>query len=704
MAPQTLAVQRAAEFQTGPPPGQPHSVPVPGSQKEGRSAVYRHWRFRDELLRTLDPSCRTMHDAFEASVKNNPANRCLGQRLYDPVTKTFGPYVWEDYQTIAKRRANFGVGLLELHKQAGQTGRNWGVGLWCQNRPEWQITDLAAMSQSMFTVSIYDTLGPDTTEYIINHSELKCVVTSINHIPALLKLKPRLPSLKIIVCMDPLEAGEKPGESKGAILNSIASEMGVRVVGFTEVEAIGEQNPRPFNPPQPDDIITINYTSGTTGNPKGVVLTHANAVGAASSSLIITKQAGADVICSFLPLAHIYQRVGEHTALWGGVAIGYFHGNVQELVDDLKLLKPTAFSGVPRLYNRFGGALKAATVEQSGVKGALSRHVVSTKMNNLLNAAPGAASNTHFLYDRIWSKKAAAAMGLERARTMVTGSAPIDPSLQQFLRVVFANSFIQGYGLTETYAVSSVQLEGDFSSGNCGASAPSSEFCLIDVPDMEYLTSDKPFPRGEVLLRGPTRFREYFRNPEETAKAVDEEGWFHTGDICTIDEMGRLKIIDRRKNVLKLAQGEYISPERIENVYLANANWLGTAYVHGDSHQACLVGIFGVQPDQFALFAGKVLGKSIKDTDIGALKEACASPKVMAAALRELTKIGKKNKFNSYENIRALRLFVDPFTIENELLTPTLKLKRPQTAKMYREHIDQCYEEALATPETKAKL
>ncbi|KAL0259184.1 medium-chain fatty acid-CoA ligase faa2 [Diplodia seriata] len=701
MAPKLLAVQRAADIGGIPPNGKPHSVPVPGTATENRSATYRHWRFADRPLETLDETVQTLHDAFEQSANNNPGSRCLGYRPYDPVTKTYGAYVWEDYATVQQRRRNFGAGLVKVFEEAGVSPvRGMGIGLWCQNRPEWQITDLGAMSQGMFTVSIYDTLGPDTTEYIINHAELKCVATSLNHVAALLKLKPRLPTLQVIVCLDPLDAGERPGESKGDLLNAIAADLGVRIHYLRDVEAIGEQNPRAYNPPAPDDVITINYTSGTTGNPKGVVLTHKNAIGATSSSMTITNQTGDDVMCSFLPLAHIFERVGEHAALWGGCAIGYFHGNIQELVDDLKLLRPTVFSGVPRLYNRFGGAVKAATLQAPGVRGSLSRHVVSTKLAALEGPNP---TTQHFFWDRIWSKKAAAALGLERTKTMVTGSAPIDPSLQNFLRVVCANDFVQGYGLTETYAASVAQLAGDHSSGNCGAATPSTEFCLESVPDMEYLATDKPRPRGEVLLRGPTRFREYFRNPEETAKSVDADGWFHTGDIGEVDELGRLRIIDRRKNVLKLAQGEYISPERIENVYLANCNWLGTAYVHGDSSQACLVALFGIQPDQFAGFAGKVLGRTIADSDVAALREAADSPKVRQAALKELDKAGRKAKFNSYEKVKALRLLIDPFTIENELLTPTLKLKRPQTAKKYRDLIDACYEEALAEP-PKAKL
>ncbi|KAF2811883.1 long-chain-fatty-acid-CoA ligase/ protein binding protein [Mytilinidion resinicola] len=690
-----LALERAAELAKPPPVGQPHSVALPGSKQEGRSAVYRHWRFQNELLKTLDPAITTCHEAFEATANRIPKQRCLGHRPWDPVTKTFGAYQWEDYQTTQRRRANFGAGLVDLHEKHGVTGSKYPVGLWCQNRPEWQITDLACMSQGLFTVSIYDTLGPDTAEYIINHANLACVVTSLAHVTTLLKLKPRLPSLKFVVVLDPLTAGEQPGQSKADLLNSLAKDIALSIHSLRDVEAAGEKSPRPYNPPTPDDVVTINYTSGTTGDPKGVVLTHANAVSATMASFLILKSGTNDVTSSFLPLAHIYQRVGEHTALASGAAIGYFHGNIAELVDDLKLIRPTAMAAVPRLYNRFGTAIKENTMEQAGFKGALSRHIVATKLAAVNNKTPGAATNKHAFYDRIWAKKIQAALGLDRCKTLVSGSAPLDPSLHQFLRVVTANHFLQGYGLTETYAVSLAQLDGDVSSGNCGAVSPNGECCLEDVPDMEYLSSDKPYPRGELLIRSGSLFREYYRNEAETSKAIDKDGWFHTGDICHVDELGRFKIIDRKKNVLKLSQGEYISPERLENVYLANLGWLATAYVHGDSYQSFLVGIFGIAPDSFAAFAGKVLGETIDHLDLAKLNEACQNPRVVKAALAAFDKVGKKNKFNSYERVRSIKLFIDPFTIDNELLTPTLKLKRPQAAKKFRDHIDELYDTAL---------
>ncbi|KAI9871577.1 MAG: hypothetical protein M1823_008405, partial [Watsoniomyces obsoletus] len=175
-------------------------------------------------------------------------------------------------------------------------------------------------------------------------------------------------------------------------------------------------------------------------------------------------------------------RLIEHGALWGGARIGYFHGNPLEVVDDLKILRPTQFASVPRLYNRFGGAIKAQTVDAPGFKGTLSRHVVRTKTASLKdNTNP---TNKHALYDRIWGKKVAAALGLDRVKSMVSGSAPLDPSLQQFLQVVFANRIFQGYGLTETYAIAVAQSEGDFKTGTCGGAACCAEICLLSVPDM----------------------------------------------------------------------------------------------------------------------------------------------------------------------------------------------------------------------------
>ncbi len=188
---------------------------------------------------------------------------------------------------------------------------------------------------------------------------------------------------------------------------------------------------------------------------------------------------------------------------------------------------------------------------------------------------------------------------------------------------------------------------------------------------MEYYSTDKPYPRGELLIRGPTVTTGYYKNDEETQKSFTEDGWFRTGDVCSVDEMGRFKIIDRKKNVLKLAQGEYISPERLEGVIMSELGYLAQAYVHGDSMQTFLVGVFGVGPDMFAPFASKVLGRNIGATDLDAIKAALTDDKVRRAVLRDLERVAKKHKLAGYERVRNVSLKLEPFTVENNLLTPT---------------------------------
>ncbi|KAF3918856.1 S-dihydroxybenzoyltransferase [Dactylellina cionopaga] len=687
-----IANTERVKYAAVPPNGKPHSVALPGSSRPGYSSVYRHYAIGDgPLLETLDPRVRTQHEAFETGCAKNPNAKCLGWREYDRAKKTWSPFQWMSYATVRQRRTDIGAGFVRLHEQAGLPSRQVGIGLWSPNMPEWQVTDLAAMAYSNFTVSIYDTLGPSTTEFIINHGELPTIVSTVSHIPTLLGLKDRLPSMKYIIAMDSIDDGELPGNRKKDLLEAWASEKGVQILSLTDVEALGQKYPRPLAAPTPDDIITINYTSGTSGVPKGVVLTHRNAIGAVTTSMICAPQYGDSIMLSYMPLAHIYERLSEQAALAAGGAIGFFHGNILELGDDIKQLRPTAFCSVPRLYNRFYAGIKGLTVDAPGLKGNLSRRALAAKLSNM----KAGGTNKHAIYDRLWSNKVKAGLGFERVSTMITGSAPISPEVLQFLRACFANDFFQGYGLTESYAVGSVQLFGDYTAGNCGAITPTLEFCLKDVPEMEYRSTDKPYPRGEILIRGTTRFAEYYKNPEQTAGAIDSEGWFHSGDVGSFDELGRLSIIDRVKNILKLAQGEYVAPEKIENVYLANLNIFAMAYCHGDSQQAFLVGIFGVNPDTFAPYASKILNKPISPTDMAAVKTACQEPAVVKAVLKDMDKVAKRRKLTGFERIRNVYLDIEPFSVDNELLTPTLKLKRPQTAKKYRSQLDVLYEEAL---------
>jgi long-chain acyl-CoA synthetase len=569
---------------------------------------------------------------------------CLGYRPFDTTHNSYGEYQWYSYATIAERRKCLGAGLMKLYEDVCISPLQGGVGIWCTNRPDWQIVDLGCMSQSLYTVSIYETLGSEATEHIINQAALGVICASPEHLETLASLAPRCPSLKFLVAL----SDNKPDWEV-----SIPSRMGgLPVFTLTSVETTGKNNPRSFSPPTPESIVTINYTSGTTGMPKGVILTHKAAVAAASCAISIVDLHEKDRICSFLPLAHIFQRVTEAAGLWAGSSIGYYHGDVQALVDDFKSLQPTNMINVPRVYSRLGAGIKAKMAQ---VASAMPDQPLPVGLNLMI----------------------AKGLGLDSCRTMVSGSAPIDPALQAFLRGTMNNTFKQGYGLTETYAITLAQVASDDSVGTCGAVLPAVEVCLQDDSDLGYTSSDHPNPRGELLIRSTTLFSGYYLNPTATAESVTDDGWFRSGDICEIDNRGRVQVIDRRKNMLKLSQGEYISPERIENIMLSELPWVTQIMVHGDSTESFLVAIIGV--DQAALT--KLLETSYADTPGESIDGADGvtdyfrlplDDRVLAAVLTEIRKIELQNgSLKGFERIKAVTLLKEPFSVENELLTPT---------------------------------
>ncbi|KAG9964683.1 acetyl-CoA synthetase-like protein, partial [Aureobasidium melanogenum] len=608
-----------------------------------------------------------MHEMFERSASVYRTQNCLGYRPYNAESSSYGPYSWISYSAAAERRKNFGAGLMKTHQDICGSLPQGGVGLWCNNRPEWQIVDLGCMSQSLFTVSIYETLGVQATEYIINQAALSVVCASADHVEKLQSLAPRCPSLKFLVIMDDvipeLNADTSMTDASGRL----------PVFSLKHMEDVGKHNPRSFQPPSPDTIITINYTSGTTGMPKGVVLTHKAAVAAASCAMSIVDLREGDRICSFLPLAHIFERAIEGASLWAGTSIGYYHGNVQALVDDLKALQPTNMINVPRVYSRFAAGMKAKTAQAAGSMDLTNKDTLS------------------FLHGQI-SK----GLGLDCCRIMISGSAPIDPLLQSYLRDSLKNTFKQGYGLTETYAITLAQDASDESVGTCGAVLPAVEVCLQDAQDFGYMTTDQPNPRGELLIRSNTLFSGYYLNPAATAESFTEDGWFCSGDICEIDDLGRVRVVDRRKNILKLAQGEYVSPERIENILHGELPWVSQIMVHGDSDKSYLVAIIGVERASFAkmfntLREDSPVSSSRKDSMVveDDFFSGLHDERVIAAAMNEIRKAEISRNMNGLERVKAIALLEEPFSIENGSLTPTLKLKRHEAAKTYRTLIDQ---------------
>lgn len=659
---------------------------VPGSRSPGQTGIYRNAQ-RPVVEASFSPKVKSMIDVFNNGLKISKDRPCFGVRsVKNAQTGERGPYVWQTYRQVSHRITNFGSGLLNYlnHTMNDTRTSNIPIGIWSINRPEWTITDLGCASYSLYTVALYDTLGPDTVEFVVNHAELETVVCSGDHIADLLKLRHKLPNLKTIISMDSIEEVARPGvASKSDIIKAWAAEKNVNLVDFNFIEELGKKNRRTYNYPKSEDLACIMYTSGTTGMPKGAMLTHGNFVSALSASYLSFGGTAEDSSISYLPLAHIFGRVCDMLCLCIGGRLGYFAGDMNLLVEDIQEMKPTIFATVPRLLNRVYGKIVASTVNAPGATGALARRGIATKLANL-EAGKG---YTHPFWDRLIFNKVKSALG-GHVRIMVTGSAPIGKDVMQFLRVALCCDIREGYGATETCAASTIHYPNEFKAGHIGAPFTCNEVKLVDVPEMDYLSTD-PYPRGEICIRGPNVFKGYYKDEEKTRESIDEEGWFHTGDVGMINERGSIVIIDRKKNIFKLAQGEYIAPEKIENIY-AKDPVIGQIYLHGDSLQSSLVAVVVPDPETLAAIV------QAKLPQVHAKKlnfvELCKAPEVVALVLDQMTKVGKKAELRGFEQAKALYLESEPFAVENDLLTPTFKVKRPQAKKHYEAKIAELYE------------
>jgi long-chain acyl-CoA synthetase len=555
---------------------------------------------------------------------------------------------------------------VELNRQAGVEKENFGIGIWLPNCPGWQLIDLACSSQALFSVAIFNNSSADTVKYIINHAELACVVTDTSHLPELLKLKVELPTLKTLIC----------SETAGGI--EVNEKLGVGIFSMDEVEHLGDRSGRTQRPPKPSDILAINYTSGTTGDAKGVVLTHGNAVAGASTFRTTVPVQPGDRFLSYLPLAHTYQRMCEQGVLWAGGQIGYASSNPADLVEDLLLLRPTTFSSVPRIFGRFAAALQAMTVNAPGEKGAICREQLNARIQ-LLNSTQSARFDA-FL-DPVTQQPVSAVLGLDAATSVITGSAPLDSTVHQFLRAILGTNnthFLQGFGLTETYSVGLGQLPKDTTAGTCGPPCISMEACLESLPHLSYNITDTPSPRGELLLRGHALFREYFRSEDATRRALTEDGWFRTGDVCALDtERGCFAIIDRASNIVKLSQGEFVSPERLEAMLVSAPSvsaLLTQLYIHAESTRSCLVALAGVDAASFAVFASRILGTEIDSKDTEDLRAAAKNKHIITSLIREMDKIIDVNGGKGFERVKNVRIVVGQVfdtTVDGGLVTVT---------------------------------
>jgi long-chain acyl-CoA synthetase len=299
----------------------------------------------------------------------------------------------------------------------------------------------------------------------------------------------------------------------------------------------------------------------------------------------------------------------------------------------------------------------------------------------------GEGYKTHALWDALIFAKIRQVLG-GRVRLILSGSAPLSADVKEFMKIVFCCDVVEGYGLSET-AAGLCLASGDMPLGpHVGPPIVRMQVCLEDVPEMGYTSRDKPRPRGEILAKGPVVFAGYYKQPEKTAEVFDENGWFHTGDIGCWNADGTLSIIDRKKNIFKLSQGEYVAAEKIEGVYL-KSKYVAQVFVYGDSLQSCLVAVVVPDPEMAEAW-GHAKGLAGEHASVPQLVHNAAFQKEV---LEDMDATARLAKLRGFELVKKVHFHPDAFSVDEGLITPTFKLKRPQLKTRFQAEIKHMYVE-----------
>jgi len=657
------------------PPGAIEMTSYPEKKGEGkprRIFVSEKW----DTLYGEPPGVYSLLDNLQLTTKKKPNNRFLGTRPKN-ADGSYGDYQWQTYSEFYEHVKHFGSYFnKKLNIQKGSV-----VGIIGINSLEWAYSMFGTFYNNGIIVPLYDTLGIQSLEMIIEQTEMNIIAASAEKLKLLISIPNFKTNIKTLISFTK-PADEDLETIKGFGINVLVLEDIEK-----EVEADSSIQSDPIDPVL-EDTALICYTSGTTGKPKGVVLTHRNLLCFVGSVyiVILSKQlyqyTENDCYISYLPLAHVFEQAIFHSFIFLGARIGFYTGSVKNVMSDINALKPTCFITVPRLLNRVYGVVNKTIASKPIIVRLLFNIACKSKLRRL-----NKGKITHWLWDSLVFKSIREKLGGE-IKVMLVGSAPLSADVMDFMRIAFSCEIFEGYGSTETVGCISLTRRNETEAGNNGVPWPCCELKLRDIPEMNYTSEDKPYPRGEIMVKGPNVFKEYFKMPEVTAETKDEEGWCHTGDIGMWDEKGRLKIIDRVKNIFKLAQGEYVAPEKIENV-LINHELVEQAFVHGESLQNALVGVIVPDESEIRQFALNTL--NLDKADTMPLSELYANKELKTALIKELDKYCRANDLKGFECLRNIVLETEPFSTENNLLTPVFKLKRNVAIKKYRKAIDQMY-------------
>ncbi|MDA8121110.1 MAG: long-chain fatty acid--CoA ligase [Deltaproteobacteria bacterium] len=565
---------------------------------------------------------------------------------------------WEPmtYREVGEAAREMAGGLMSLGLARGEK-----VAILCSTRVEWSLSDIASILGGFVTVPIYPSNLPDQVEYILSHSRARVVFvedeTQWNKVAG---SRGRLPELDVVILL----TGDSVGKAGTIGLSDLRSKGAA--YSAAHPGAIAERT----GEIRPEDDLTIIYTSGTTGPPKGAVIRHSNIAFDVTSTLSVVRVPRGDVMLQFLPLAHVLGRF-EHFLSFDAMAVSAFARGIQTVAEDLPAVRPHMMVSVPRLYEKFYAAVLAKVNQDGGLKKrifmwalSVGREVSARKQRR--KPVGGLLAAKFSLAERLVFGKIRGRLG-GRLRFFVSGGAPLAREIAEFFHAM-GILILEGYGLTETPSVTSCNQVGNFKFGTVGPPIPGVEVRIAQD--------------GEILIRGPHVFKEYYSDPAATKEAIDPEGWFHSGDIGAIDEEGFLRITDRKKDIIVTSGGKNVAPQNIENL-LKTDKMVSQAFVYGDRRKY-LTAILTLSPEEIVKWAQE---NGIAERDPALLAGSPRVEEMMRARVDEINR-----SLAPFEQVKKFVLLGTDFSQETGELTPTLKVKRKVVIRKYGALLDALYE------------
>ena len=511
----------------------------------------------------------------------------------------------------------------------------------------------------MTIVTAYDTLGESGVEHSLVQSEASAMFIDPHLLKTVTNPLTKAKSVKVLIYNHATHLPVPEAE----INEFKASHPELAVLSFEELRQLGEANPTAPVPPHPEDTYCIMYTSGSTGPPKGCPVTHAGFVAAVAGLYTVMEDVVShrEFVLAYLPLAHIFELVLENLALFVGATLGY--GSPRTLADasmrhcpgDMRAFRPTIMVGVPQIWETVKKTIEHKAAASGRLTHAVFRAALAVKSFLVAHPSlPLADLLTRALDAAVFSTVRAPTGG--RLRFIVNGASGIATPTLDFMSLVVA-PMLNGYGLTETCGNGALGCPLQFTTAAIGPIPAAVELKLVSLPELGYSASGTP-PQGEILLRGAPVIKEYFKNPEETAKTLTADGWFRTGDIGEFTESGHVRVIDRLKNLVKLQGGEYIALEKLEAIY-RGSGYVQAIMVHGDGGYARPVAVV-VGNEKAVCQKARELGVDGND-----LEEACKDKKVRAAVLKGLQDVARGAGLSAMETVAGVVLVGEEWTPAN---------------------------------------